>query len=132
MATIMVALLLAAHGIGHLLFLANSWGIWKTGTARAALFGSVLNASQTAEGVIGLVWLIPLIGFLISAWGYASDTRWWRTAALVSALISTALIILWWNGLNMASAFPALVFDTAVAVILLWQQNAELLHAANG
>jgi hypothetical protein len=56
---------LFAHGVGHLLFLANSWGVWKGDEeTRSWLFSGVLGAGQTVEGIFGLLWLIPLAGFV--------------------------------------------------------------------
>jgi hypothetical protein len=131
MAQIVVAILLLAHGVGHALFLANSWGMWKGETARATVFGNILHVSQTLEGVVGILWLLPLIGFLATAWGYYSATPWWRTTALASSVISAALIILWWGGLNTSSGIFALVFDLAVVAILLYQQSTGTVGAAS-
>jgi hypothetical protein len=35
--------------------------------------------------------------------------------------ISLAMIVLWWGGLVVGSAFFALVFDQAVIAVVLWQ-----------
>lgn len=124
MAQIIVALLLLAHGIGHVLFLANSWGYWKTGVARASLFQEVLHADQTFEGIVGLLWLIPLVVFSVAAWGYTVDAIWWRSAALAAATVSVILLVVWWNSLNTSSLIYALLFDLTVITILLWQELA--------
>jgi hypothetical protein len=106
---------LFAHGVGHLLFLANSWGYWKGDEeGRSWLFSGVLGAGQTLEGTLGLVWLIPLIGFVAVSWGYLAQQGWWPQLALASAAISLAMIVAWWGGLITGSAFFALVFDSAL------------------
>ena len=67
----LITIALFAHGIGHLLFLTNSWGIWKGGDeGRSWLFSGVLGVGQTVEGIFGLLWLIPLVGFVGLSWGY--------------------------------------------------------------
>ena len=129
MSHVVIAILFLAHGVGHVLFLANSWGFWKVSDGRSPLFENLLHASQTTEGLIGLLWLVPLVGFVMSAWGCYSESPWWRIAALVSALISTSLIAVWISGLNMSSAFFALVVNAAIAVILLWQQSTGIAQA---
>ena len=94
----LITIALFAHGIGHLLFLTNSWGIWKGGDeVRSWLFSGMLGAGQTVEGIFGLLWLIPLIGFVAVSWGYLTHQDWWPQLALVSAAISLAMIVLWWG-----------------------------------
>jgi hypothetical protein len=118
----LITIALFAHGIGHLLFLTNSWGIWKGGDeVRSWLFSGMLGAGQTVEGIFGLLWLIPLMGFVAASWRYLTHQGRWPQLALVSAAISLAMIVLWWGGLVVGSAFFALVFDLAVIAVVLWQ-----------
>lgn len=59
-----VATALFAHGVGHLLFLANSGGYWKgEGEGRSWVFSGMLGVGQAVEGTFGLLWLVPLVGF---------------------------------------------------------------------
>ena len=81
----------------------------------------MLGTGQTVEGIFGLLWLIPLVGFLAVSWGYLTRQGWWHQLALASAVISLAMIVLWWGGLVVGSAFFALVFDLAVIAVVLWQ-----------
>ena len=81
----------------------------------------MLGAGQTVEGIFGLLWLIPLVGFVAVSWGYLTHPGWWAQLALASAIISLAMIVLWWGGLVVGSAFFALVFDLAVIAVVLWQ-----------
>jgi hypothetical protein len=118
----LITVALFAHGLGHLLFLANSWGFWKGGEEdRSWLFSGMLGAGQTVEGIFALLWLIPLIGFVAVSWGYLSHQGWWPQLALGSAAISLVMIVLWWGSLVTGSAFFALVFDAAIIVVVLWK-----------
>jgi len=118
----LITIALFAHGIGHLLFLANSWGVWKGGDeGRSWLFSGTLSAGQAVEGIFGLLWLILLVGFVAVSWGYLTHQSWWPQLGLASAAISLAMIVLWWGGLVVGSAFFALVFDLAVITVVLWQ-----------
>ncbi len=123
---IIIALVLLGHGVGHILFAANSWGLWKTGVARSSLFQDVLHADQTFEGIVGVLWLIPLIGFMAAAGGYYANAVWWRDVALAAATISTLLLVVWWNSLNTASVIYALLLNLAVITIMLWQSLANI------
>jgi hypothetical protein len=102
----LITIALFAHGVGHLLFLANSWGYWKGGEeARSWLFSGTLGAGQAVEGISGLLWLILLVAFAAVSWGYLTHQVWWPQLALVSAAISLAMIILWWGSLVTGSTF---------------------------
>ena len=118
----LITIALFAHGVGHLLFLVNSWGYWKVSEeGHSWLFSGMLGAGQAVEGIFGLLWLIPLIGFVAVSWGYLVHQGWWPQLALASAAISFVMIVLWWASLVTGSAFLALVFDLAVIVVVLWQ-----------
>ncbi|HET6658542.1 MAG TPA: hypothetical protein VFH16_01355 [Rubrobacter sp.] len=122
MLSYLITIALFAHGIGHLLFLINSWGIWKGGDeGRSWLFSGILDAGQTVEGIFGLLWLIPLVGFVAVSWGNLTHQGWWHQLALACAAISLAIIVLLWGGLVVGSAFFALVFDLAVIAVVHWQ-----------
>jgi hypothetical protein len=116
----LITIALFAPGIGHLLFLTNSWGVWEGGDeGRSWLVSGILSAGQTVEGIFGLLWLIPLVGFVAVSWGYLTHQGWWPQLALASAAISLAMIVLWWSGLVVGSAFFTLVFDLAVIAVVL-------------
>ena len=67
---LLIAIVLFAHGVGHLLFVANSWGFWRGGEAgRSWLLSGLLGAGQAVEGILGLLWLVPLVGFVAVSWG---------------------------------------------------------------
>src|SRR5829696_936093 len=118
----LITIALFAHGVGHLLFLANSWGLWKGAEeGRSWLFSGILGVGQTLEGIFGLLWLIPVAGFVAVSWGYLTHQGWWPQLALASAAISLLMIFLWWGSLAVGSVFFALVFDLAVIAVVLWQ-----------
>jgi hypothetical protein len=122
-----VAFALLAHGVGHVLFFGNAWGYWKTGDGRAALFAGL---PQSVEGAIGLLWLVPLIAFMVATGAYVTTQTWWRPALMGAAAISLLMVILWWGSLATSSAFWAVAFDLAVVGILLWQRQGMLAPAS--
>lgn len=105
-----------------MLFVANTWGAWKTETGHSWLFGGTLRMGQTLEGMLGLLWLVPMVGFLIGTWGYVTGGQGWQMFLLASAAISSLMVILWWNGINTSSALFALAFNIIVMGVLLWNQ----------
>jgi hypothetical protein len=119
-----IAIALLMHGIGHVLFVANSWGMWKADTGHSWLFSGVLRIGQTVEGLFGLLWLLPLVGFVIGTWGYFTTQPGWQGMLIGSAILSSVMIVLWWSGINTSSAFFALVFNLVVVGVLLWTRGA--------
>jgi len=120
----LIAIALFAHGVGHVLFLANSWGYWRGNEeGRSWLFSGVLGAGQVVEGIFSLLWLVPLVGFVAVAWGYFTYQGWWPQLALASTVLSLVMIVLWWGGIDTSSAFFALVFDIVVLVVVIRLQR---------
>ena len=127
MLRLICAFALGMHGIGHVLFLANAWGYWKTTTDRAWLFADVLHIPQMAEGGIGLLWIVPLVGFIAATWGFVANDARWAILAFSSAIVSSALLLVWWSSLNLSSATFAFLFNIAVMIGLLVQRQPHLL-----
>ena len=125
----LILLVLAMHGVGHVLFLANTWGYWTTESGRSWLFDNALGLGRASEGIVGLLWLIPLAGFLAGAWGLFTQYHGATSLLMVSAAISLVLVVAWWGDLVPGSTFGALVVDLAVIGLLL--ARPELLAAAN-
>jgi hypothetical protein len=113
-----VALAVAAHGIGHVLFmpvLSDALGLQVTG--RSWLLTPLVGESLVrvvASTVAGAV----LVGFVVATGGFVARASWWRAVALGSALASAVLIVTMWDGLQRSSAFFALAFDLAVVASL--------------
>ena len=76
----LITLALFMHGIGHVLFLMNSWGLSRTDAGRSWLFSGVLGAGQTVEGIFGLLWLTLTLAFEIGL-GRATGMSWDRLAS---------------------------------------------------
>ena len=108
-----------AHGIGHVLFMpllapamrldANGHSWLLTG-----LLGD--TATRWLASALGAV---VLAAFAAAAAGIFTETAWWRTIAIVGAVLSAALVVAMWDGLPTSSAFFALAFDAVVLVALL-------------
>lgn len=120
MVRIIFGLAIFAHGISHAVFLANAWGYWRTDDGVGWFFNQVFQATSTTEGMFGLLWLVPLAGFVSGAWGYINGSRDWQPALLASSAVSTILIIIWWGGINMINALLALIVNLIVIGAVLW------------
>lgn len=117
-------LVLFMHGIGHMLFMANTWGYWRTTSGRAWLLSDVLHLSQPLQGMVGLLWIVPLVGFVAATGAFLLHDPRWSFLSIASAIISSFLIIVWWSGLNTSSAIFALVFNIVIIAVLRWRPEA--------
>jgi hypothetical protein len=82
----LIILVLFMHGVGHVLFLINSWGLSKTGADRSWPFSGILGVGQTVEGIFGLLWLVPLVGFVAVTLGYVGHQGGGRRRSEQSAM----------------------------------------------
>ena len=111
-----LALVMAAHGIGHILFLVALLGIadWEQSTRSWLLTG------QTGARWLGsIVWIAALVGFCAAVYGLWDQQAWWRDAAVVAAIVSTSGLILFWVNPPSSSVVFALAFNLALLVSLL-------------
>ena len=123
---IVLAVVVAAHGIGHILFLMplvsnTTWGQ----SAQSWLLGD----GGLAKGLGVLIWLVALAGFVAAAFGIFRQTDWWQTGAIVSAIVSTVGLILFWSQPTTSPAVSALIFNLFILISLLvfhWPASAPL------
>lgn len=74
----LIAILVAAHGIGFLLWFMPSWipGFKATGSDPHSILSDTVTITHPVGKVFGLVSLALVAGFLVSAWGIFSQATW--------------------------------------------------------
>jgi hypothetical protein len=121
-----VAFIVGAHGIGHMLFLVSLWGVADWGqSTRSWLLGDGWLAKVPG----GLLWLMVMGGFVAAAAGFFNQAEWWRPMAIVSAVLSSVGLFLFWANPASSPALSALVFNLLVLGALLvfhWPPVAQL------
>jgi len=101
---IALALLLALHGLIHLL-----------GPAKAFGWADVSQMRTPISAAGGVLWLLAAVLFSIAAAAAGVGARWWWSAALPAVLLSQALIVSAWSDAkfgtvaNLIIAIPLLV-----------------------
>jgi len=111
-----LAIIVGAHGIGHVLFLVPVLGLadWEQSSSSWLLSSEVL-----AKAVGGVIWAVALIGFVAAAIGMFSESSWWRTLAVVVSLVSLAGLALFWDNPPTQPVIAAAIFDVVVLLALL-------------
>ncbi|MCZ7546025.1 MAG: hypothetical protein M5R40_21990 [Anaerolineae bacterium] len=89
-----LAIVVGAHGIGHVLFLLPVLGVvdWGQSTRSWLLSGEGLTK------VVGaVIWAVATLGFIAAAIGIFGQQSWWRAVAVVASVISLAGLALFWR-----------------------------------
>jgi lipoprotein signal peptidase len=111
-----LALVIAAHGIGHFLFLVPLLGIADWGQSTR----SWLLVDHTAARFVGsLFWIAVIVAFGAAVFGLLGQHSWWRNAAILASVISIVALILFWVNPVSSPAFSALAFNLIVIGALL-------------
>ncbi len=106
---------LAAHGIGHALGwmpalgVASFHGVSGRSWALTALIGD-----GGARLVGGVLFLLPMAGFLLAAGGLLTGQPWWRQAAVGSAAISLLATALYPQAFTTGSTIGSVIVNVAV------------------
>lgn len=85
--------LLLVHGLIHVLGFVNQW-VLALGTQMSGK--SLITMSPGTSKLMGILWLITGLCFLLAATAYWLQRDWWLTVALTSTILSQALIITYW------------------------------------
>lgn len=111
-----LAIIVGAHGIGHVLFLVPLLGIADWGQSASSWLLPNEEGMKVAGGVI---WAVALFGFVAAAIGIFGQLSWWRTAATIAALVSLVGLVLFWENPPTQPVIAAAIFDIVVLLALL-------------
>jgi hypothetical protein len=116
-----IAVAVAAHGVGHVLFLVPLLGVADWGqSAHSWLLGGGI-AAQVAGSAL---WALAMVGFLTLA-GSLVGRQWrWRWAAVAAPVISLAGLVLFWGNPVTSPAISATLFDIAM-LAAAWMTRAQ-------
>jgi hypothetical protein len=102
MLTILTGLLLILHGLVHLLYTGQSLRVFELRPGMTwpdeAWVSSTVLGQQTARLVAGLLLVLAAAGFCIGGIVLLFQQDWWRPVTIGSALFSTALFLIFWDG----------------------------------
>jgi hypothetical protein len=91
----MLAVLMAVHGIAHLVGFAGAWRLVPGGFPyRTTALDGQLDLGNAGIRVVGLLWLITSVAFVAVAIGTVAGVAWWAPAALTVAVVSLLLSVL--------------------------------------
>jgi len=93
------AVLLILHGVIHLM---GTMAYWKLGKIEAlpyktTLLGGAWNVGDTGIRVVGGLWLVPALGFVVSGIALLAGAGWWSPVVALMAVVSLGLTLLDWS-----------------------------------
>jgi len=95
---IIVAILLIVHGLVHLLGFVVPWRLATVeGLAyKTTLLSGRLDVGEAGIRVVGLLWLLAAVGFVVAGVTVFALHPWWRAVTLSVTLVSLVLCVLGW------------------------------------
>ncbi len=117
---LIVAGVVGAHGVGHVLGWLPAWGIARfEGVSSHSWLVSTLAGGSAGRVAAGIVFLVPTVGFVAAAAGLVTGQSWWRQVAVGSAAISLAGTALYPQAFATGSTIGSVAVNLAVLYALL-------------
>ncbi|HEX7085777.1 MAG TPA: hypothetical protein VF198_05400 [Vicinamibacterales bacterium] len=113
---IVLALLMAGHGIAHLPGFLVSWQLraFPEMPFRTTIFGASLDVGEAGIRMIGALWLVVAVSFLVVAGATLVRASWWLSFASVLIALSTLLCLAGWPDARLG-----LVANAAVLLLIV-------------
>ena len=118
--TLLVAALLALHGLAHAAGVAGILGLGDRAAENTSTLLSGLDPASPAFRTLGVLWIVALGLFVVAAAGIVLKKSWWLATAFAATLLSLALCVVWSH-----AAIVGLVLN---AVILVGLADYALMH----
>ena len=98
MITKIAAIFLILHGLIHLIGFLVPWGIMKIDSFKytTTILAGKVDLGPTGIRIVGLLWVVGAIGFVIAGIGLWLVTPWWFTCLVGVTLYSLMLCIMGW------------------------------------
>ena len=115
-----LALVVFAHGVGHLLFLGPVLGLgnWADQTGDSWILTGTIGEPATRV-IATVLWSAVIVLFVAGVAGFLGATEWWRPVTIAAAGLSIVGIVAFWGGLASSSAIFALIADVVILGALL-------------
>jgi hypothetical protein len=126
---LITAAVLVGQGLGHAM--APQSAFVPPGAFPRAAHMPATGMTITSPGgrALSLVWLAPLVGFLVGTYGLWTGEPWWRPVLAVAAVASIVAVLPWWRVMPMISYLGALAVDLLVLVGILTPWGDQIIKA---
>ncbi len=126
MLRVLIGIFIVLHGLVHLWYFTLSQRLvefkpdmgWS---GRSWIFTDLLGDSMTRT-LAGVLYVVAIIAFVVSGIGIFVRAEWWRPVLVGSAVFSTVIILLLWDGsmqLIVQKGLIGLLIDLGILVALI-------------
>jgi hypothetical protein len=93
-----LAFLLVAHGVAHLVGFVASWKLATLAELpyKTAVFSGRVDVGDAGIRVMGVLWLLAALAFLVAAFAVATETGWAGRFTLAAVIASLILCVVGW------------------------------------
>ena len=108
------AAILGLHGLVHGLGFVGSWGLGTGVPVMSPTLIAGIDPDGALMRAIGLLWLLPVVGFGVAAVGLALGLPT-KPVLIASTLLSLGLCITWWGDAKMGVAIDAAILIALIS-----------------
>jgi hypothetical protein len=126
---LITAAVLVANGLGHAMAPQSAFvppGAFPRG---AHMVATGMTITSPGGRALSLLWLVPLVGFLVGTYGLWTGETWWRPVLAASAVVSIVAVLPWWRVMPTISYLGALAVDLLVLVGILTPWGDQIIKA---
>lgn len=94
----LLALLMAVHGIAHGVGFVVTWRLteFQDMPHDTSLLSGTVDVGETGIRIVGVLWLLTGLVFLVAAAAAVLNASWWPTVTVVAAICSLPLSVAGW------------------------------------
>lgn len=118
---LLLSVVLVAHGVAHLVGFVSSWRLMTLPELpyRTTVLGGLVDLGDAGIRIVGVLWLITGVSFVLSAWAVYSEAPWWLSVTTFAFGASIVLCAVGLPDSRLGFVANALVLGLA-AVALRW------------
>ena len=102
-----IALLLMGHAFVH--------AVWRTYGPKVSWLLPDASA-PVLTSLSTMLFVVAAVGFSLAGFGMLAHHAWWQPVAVISSVVSLALLVVFWNN----GLFVGAALDLAVLAAVLW------------
>ena len=126
MLKLLSGIFIVLHGLVHLWYVVLSYGLvefqpdmgW---TGESWLLSGLLGESL-ARSLAGVLYIAATLAFVAGGVGIFADAEWWRPLVLGTAILSSVLVLLYWDGgpeMIVQKGLVGLLINVGIIVLML-------------
>ena len=113
---IALAVLMAVHGVAHLVGFAGAWRLAPDGIPyKTTVLAGHVDLGDVGIRAVGLLWMGLAVGFAVAAAGAIGDRSWWPALAVGVTIASLLMSATEWPEARMGVAINLLILGVLVA-----------------